>query len=348
MGMDTITVVMISVFGTQIGCAASAINPFSTGIASDIAGISFGDGIIPRLILFFVLSGTVAALISLYAKKVQANPEKSVQFYRRNEDLEAFGNAEENSGTSNNVKHMTGLVVVFIMTFVIMLLALFPWTSINEHFTFFTSVAEWINTTPIISTVIGSNVVAFGDWYFTELTALMLVMCLIAGFMAGYDLDRIINIIIKGAAELVSTALIVPMARGIQVIMTSGNITSTILHATEVTLGSLPVVIFVILAFVIYLIFACFLPSSTGLAGATISVMEMCIRDSTKGGPGRASTSVIYQTYTTAINGRQYGYGSAMTVTLVVALLLDVYKRQRQITTEEEGLPVPDLILPGL
>lgn len=86
-------------------------------------------------------------------------------------------------------------------------------------------------------------------------------------------MDRIINIIIKGAAELVSTALIVPMARGIQVIMTSGNITSTILHATEVTLGSLPVVIFVFLAFVIYLIFACFLPSSTGLAGATISVM---------------------------------------------------------------------------
>ena len=273
MGMDTITVVMISVFGTQIGCAASAINPFSTGIASDIAGISFGDGIIPRLILFFVLSGTVAALISLYAKKVQANPEKSVQFYRRKEDLEAFANSEENSGTSNNVKHMTGLLIVFIMTFVIMLLALFPWTSINENFTFFTTIAEWINTTPIISTVIGSNVVAFGDWYFTELTALMMVMCLIAGFMAGYDLDRIINIIIKGAAELVSTALIVPMARGIQVIMTSGNITSTILHATEVTLGSLPVVIFVILAFVIYLIFACFLPSSTGLAGATISVI---------------------------------------------------------------------------
>ena len=43
---------------------------------------------------------------------------------------------------------------------------------------------------------------------------------------------------------------------------------------------------------------------------------------STKGGPGRASTSVIYKTYTTAINGRQYGYGSAMTVTLVIALLL--------------------------
>lgn len=275
MGMDTITVVMISVFGTQIGCAASAINPFSTGIASDIAGISFGDGIIPRLILFFVLSGVVAALISLYAKKVQTHPELSVQYYRRDKDMEAYAGSEEKDGAAaaEPVKNMKGLVILFILTFVIMLLALFPWTSLNEHFTFFASITNWINTTPIISTVVGSDVVAFGDWYFTELTALMMVMCLIAGFMAGYDLDKIINIIIKGAAELVSTALIVPMARGIQVIMTSGNITSTILHATEVTLGSLPVVVFVILAFIIYLIFACFLPSSTGLAGATISVM---------------------------------------------------------------------------
>lgn len=273
MGMDTVTVLMISVFGTQIGCAASAINPFSTGIASDIAGISFGDGIIQRIIIFFVLTGLVSLLISLYAKHVQAHPEKSVQFYRREEDLKEFGNSEEPKGDEMSGGKRKWLVAIFILTFVIMILALFPWTSVNENFTFFAKLADWINTTPIISTVIGSSVVAFGDWYFTELTALMLIMCLAAGFVAGYDINKIIHIVIKGAAELLSTALIVPMARGIQVIMTSGNITATILHATEVTLGSLPVVVFVILAFVLYLIFACFLPSSTGLAGATISVM---------------------------------------------------------------------------
>lgn len=31
---------------------------------------------------------------------------------------------------------------------------------------------------------------------------------------------------------------------------------------------------------------------------------------------------MIYQTYTTAINGRQYGYGCAMSVSLVLVLLL--------------------------
>lgn len=58
-----------------------------------------------------------------------------------------------------------------------------------------------------------------------------------------------------------------------------------------------------------------------GITTGSLKVYDLLVA-STKGGPGRASTSVIYKTYTTAINGRQYGYGSAMTVTLVAALLL--------------------------
>ena len=58
-----------------------------------------------------------------------------------------------------------------------------------------------------------------------------------------------------------------------------------------------------------------------GITTVSLKVYDLLV-SSTKGGPGRASTSVIYQTYATAINGRQYGYGSAMTVTLVAALLL--------------------------
>ena len=58
-----------------------------------------------------------------------------------------------------------------------------------------------------------------------------------------------------------------------------------------------------------------------GITTGSLKVYDLLVT-STKGGPGRASTSVIYKTYTTAINGRQYGYGSAMTVTLVFALLL--------------------------
>lgn len=58
-----------------------------------------------------------------------------------------------------------------------------------------------------------------------------------------------------------------------------------------------------------------------GITTGSLKVYDLLVA-STRGGPGRASTSVIYQTYTTAINGRQYGYGCAMSVTLVAVLLL--------------------------
>lgn len=58
-----------------------------------------------------------------------------------------------------------------------------------------------------------------------------------------------------------------------------------------------------------------------GITTGSLKVYDLLV-SSTKGGPGRSSTSMIYQTYTTAINGRQYGYGCAMSVTLVLVLLL--------------------------
>ena len=58
-----------------------------------------------------------------------------------------------------------------------------------------------------------------------------------------------------------------------------------------------------------------------GITTGSLKVYDLLV-SSTKGGPGRASTSIIYQTYRTAINGREYGYGCAMSIVLVVMLLL--------------------------
>lgn len=43
------TGVAIILLGSQIGCLASTLNPFATGIASSTAGVGLGEGIILRL-----------------------------------------------------------------------------------------------------------------------------------------------------------------------------------------------------------------------------------------------------------------------------------------------------------
>ena len=58
-----------------------------------------------------------------------------------------------------------------------------------------------------------------------------------------------------------------------------------------------------------------------GITVGSLKVYDLMV-SSTQGGPGRASTSIIYQIYNTAIGGRQYGYGSALSISLVIALLI--------------------------
>ncbi|MFD1175414.1 YfcC family protein [Paenibacillus puldeungensis] len=271
LGLDTMVAVMIVVFGTQGGCLASIVNPFATGIASSIAGISPGNGMIMRVIIFVVFMAIISYYICRYADKVKKNPQSSPQFFRRAEDLNEFPTADnEDASMTKEQKIVLG---IFCATFAIMIVSLIPWSSLNSNWTFFEDLAKWIADTPVLGTVLGKDMVPLGQWFFNEINAMLIVSTIISGYVLHYKIDKTLNILIKGAAGLVSTAFIVPLARGIQVIMNGGAITPTILHFGENTLSSLPSIAFVVVCLVFYLIMASFIPSSTGLAAATMSIM---------------------------------------------------------------------------
>ena len=271
LGLDTMVTVMIVVFGTQGGCLASVVNPFATGIAAGIAGISPGEGILMRFIVFVVILSLISAYICRYADKVKKDPTLSSQYYRREQDLKEFPVAEDEDLTMT--KEQSRVVVVFCVTFAIMIISLIPWSSLNENWTFFEDFAAWLTGLPVIGTVLGKSITPFGQWYFNELSLLVLVATFVVGFVMHYKVDKIIDITVRGAAGLVSTAFIVPLSRGIQVIMTTGSITPTILNFGEQTLSTLPPVLFVLVCLVFYFLIAILIPSSSGLAAATMSIM---------------------------------------------------------------------------
>ncbi|MEF9875669.1 MAG: YfcC family protein, partial [Gordonibacter sp.] len=255
LGLDTVVAVMIVVLGTQAGCLASTVNPFATGIASGIAGISAGDGMGMRVLMLVVFTGLVIFIICRYADKIKAHPEKSVQFFRRDKDLIEFPVSENEDLTLSG--RQKGALGIFILTFAIMIVGLVPWTSINPAWTFFEDAVAWIGMTPFLRELLGTNITPFGSWYFPELSMLVMIMTLATGIIMRYDADKIINTLIAGAAGLVSTAFVVPLARGIQVIMDGGQITPTILNMCESTLSALPPVAFVIVALICYFLIAC-------------------------------------------------------------------------------------------
>ena len=270
-GFDSITAVAIILLGSQVGCLASTLNPFATVIASDTAGVSSMDGVILRIIFWIVMTGMSTYFVYRYAEKIQKDPTKSLVYSHREEDLKHFNVDAVANVESTLSKKQKQVLVLFVLTFVLMIMSFIPWTDLKV--TIFESFNKWLVGLPFIGKIVGSSTSALGTWYFPEGAMLFMVMGIIIGFVYRMKESRFITVFINGAADLLSVALIVAVARGIQVIMNDGMITATILHWGEVGLKGLSSQVFIVLTYIFYLPMSFLIPSTSGLASATMGIM---------------------------------------------------------------------------
>lgn len=70
-GYDVVTGIMVVFLGAGVGIVGGISNPFSVGIGSNIAGISLGDGILTRLVLFIACFIFAVFFVMRYAEKVE-------------------------------------------------------------------------------------------------------------------------------------------------------------------------------------------------------------------------------------------------------------------------------------
>lgn len=269
-GLDTVVAVAIILVGSQIGCLASTVNPFATGVASQAIGITPGDGIIWRVILLVLGTGLGIWYVYQYASKIEKDPKRSLVYENRQANLAAFKITEEPEEMDKRKK---SVLILFMLTFVIMIIGLIPWNSINENWTFFIDLNKWISNIPFLGNLIGQNVAPLGTWYFREITTLMLLMSIVVAFVYGLGEEKFVSTFIAGAKDLLSVALIVAIARGIQVVMNDGNITATVLHLGEQGLSGLSSAVFTILTYIFYIPMSFLIPSTSGLAAATMGII---------------------------------------------------------------------------
>ncbi len=78
LGYDRMVAVGAIITGAGVGVLASTVNPFAIGVASSAAGISIGDGIGLRAVMWLVLTAVTVALPLRYATRVKRTPERSL------------------------------------------------------------------------------------------------------------------------------------------------------------------------------------------------------------------------------------------------------------------------------
>ncbi len=270
-GFDSLTGVAIILLGSQIGCLASTVNPFATVVAADAAGVSVAEGMIWRLVFFFVILGLGVWFVANYAEKVKQDPTKSLVYKQREADSKHF-NVNATAEVSAELSPAQKRVLwVFVLTFVVMICSFIPWEDLG--ISFFADFNTWLVGLPGIGQVIGSSTYPFGWWYFPEGAMLFAVAGVLAGIVYGMDESRLVKAFMTGAADLLGVALICAVARGIQVIMNDGMITATILHWGEEGLSGLSSQVFIVLTYLFYLPMSFLIPSTSGLAGASMGIM---------------------------------------------------------------------------
>ena len=243
-GFDTMTAVAVILLGAGAGVLCSTVNPFATGIASGFAGVSMGDGILVRLAQLVVFEGAAIWYVMSYAKKVRADPSKSLG------SRESISDTDVSDGGR---RRLTGrdkvTLALFALTFLIMVYSVIPFSDLG------------ITAIPTLG------------WWFDELSALFLVSGVVIGLVGGLKEERLVDCFVSGAGELLSVALIIAVSRGITVIMNEGLITDTVLSFGEGILSNLSSKVFGFFVFLLYLLLSVFIPSTSGLAALSIPIM---------------------------------------------------------------------------
>lgn len=253
LGYDRMVAASIILLGAGTGVIASTVNPFATGVASDAAGVSLGDGIGLRVAMWVVLVTIAIGYVILYARRVRADESRSVV------GISAADRAQS-EGLVTDVPRLTGrqkvVLLLFIGSFLVMIYGFIPWNDLWQE--------GWGTDFPLPT---------FGNFYFPEAAALFLVMAVVIGVIARLGEQGTVNTIISGAGDFLGAALIVVFARGITVVMKNSFMTDTLLNSMEKAVSGTSSSTFAILAFVVNMPIAFLVPSSSGHAALVMPIL---------------------------------------------------------------------------
>jgi uncharacterized ion transporter superfamily protein YfcC len=221
LGYDRVTTVAVVTVAPFVGIIGSTVNPFRIGIGSEAAGVSIGDGIVLRVVLFVLCMAAMIWYTLRYAKRVKLDP--SVSFVASGSADAGF--VEDNEGLeleplSGRHKTVIGLVA---FTFALLTFSIIPWGAI-------------LNNTLVDPDTHETTTKAFAwelGWWLPELTAMFCVMAVVIGVVGRLGEAETAGAFIKGVVDFTGPAILVTVARGISVVLTNTQTIDTVLNAME-------------------------------------------------------------------------------------------------------------------
>ena len=236
LGYDSIVGVSIPFVSAQVGFAAAFLNPFNVGVAQGISGVEVFSGMGYRIIVWFIFTAVTIAFLMWYAARIKRQPALSPTFELDNERRKTTAvNFDDFSGMTRTHAAVLFIFLGFMTAMVVGVVQL--------------------------------------KWDIAQIAALFIGMAIVVGIVGRLDTDRFVDAFIHGARDLVTTALVIALARGTLILAREAHIIDTMLHALMPLVQSASPVIAAQKMFLIQTVINFFVHSGTGQAALTMPIM---------------------------------------------------------------------------
>lgn len=235
MGFDAVVGLAIVALGAGMGYSGAAMNPFTMGIAQSIAEVPFPSNMGYRVFSHGCMILVASFFLVRYALKIQADPSKSLV---AGDDFSRFSMSEEELK-----KHPFGVREALVLCVLVAGIAVIVWGCRNY------------------------------GWYFTELSAVFMIMGIVSGIITGDGPNKIAEKYASGFSEVAMACMMIGLARGILMVLTAGNIIDTVVYYFSLPLMGLPDWLAAVAMLVFQTLLNFLIPSGSGQAATTMPIM---------------------------------------------------------------------------
>ena len=213
LGWDALVGLGMSILATNMGFSAAILNPYTLGVAQQLAGLPLFSGAWFRILIFIVIYLIFVWFLVAYARKIDRDPKSSLVHGEDHAEREKYKSLDaafaKEDPKQNRAMNFFGLFLILIL----------------------------------LAMLAGPFVPAISDFALPLVGILFLVGGLGAGFLSGADSKTVWRGLLEGLGGLAPSVPLILMAASIRYIIDSGRVTDTILHAAAepfTQLGAFP------------------------------------------------------------------------------------------------------------
>jgi len=259
LGFDRLVTASMIILGALVGVMASTVNPFSIGVAVGEAGISIGDGIVLRAVLWVVLTTMAVGWVLRYAAKIRQDPGASSVGW---DDDDATNDPAPDQAMLKEREPLTTtqkwVLAITALAFGLMIFSVIPWASLlGGH----AGPADY----DVTHTVAGVQPLWFElNWWFPQLAMLFILASVLVGIVAGKGEKETVRLIAAGASDMMGPAMVVLLAGGVSAILTNTQTLDTVLFSMEKMVSGASAAAFTLLTVLVNIPLGALIPSSSG------------------------------------------------------------------------------------